>query len=248
MKEFSLNDDARFDRLVDGELTEVERRTMLSSLDREPGGWRRCALAFLEAQCWQDSLRDPSKGRVADSDAPPPSHVIRAARPKSHWLVHVRTAMAMAACFMAALLIGSLLPRSGGVPTASAPSSTSSDATSQFASLPSGASTVAGQDAAGQSQPQAAPDGAWRLVTLSPSDRDGSAGVQVPAVERPNIDEAWLRSVPPAIPDDVLQALQRTGHEVQQQRQFVPVPMKDGRVLVVPIDQVDVHPGRHPAY
>ena len=46
----------RFDRLVDGELSEEERRELLAGLDNEPGGWRRCALAFLEAQCWKQAV------------------------------------------------------------------------------------------------------------------------------------------------------------------------------------------------
>ena len=49
-------DDVLFDRLVDGELSAAERRELLASLDGRPTGWRRCALAFLEAQTWQDEL------------------------------------------------------------------------------------------------------------------------------------------------------------------------------------------------
>ena len=52
-----LADDARFDRLVDGELSPEEYRRMLASLDDEPGGWRRCAMAFLEAQAWGQEVR-----------------------------------------------------------------------------------------------------------------------------------------------------------------------------------------------
>ncbi len=50
-------DELRFDLLVDGELNDVERHQLLASLDQEPGAWRRCALAFLEAQAWQQSMR-----------------------------------------------------------------------------------------------------------------------------------------------------------------------------------------------
>ncbi len=38
------------DRLVDGELDPESRRALLLRLDAAPEGWRRCALAFLEAQ------------------------------------------------------------------------------------------------------------------------------------------------------------------------------------------------------
>jgi len=48
--------DRLLDRLVDGELPDVERRELLLRLDKEPGGWRRCALAFLEAQTWSEAL------------------------------------------------------------------------------------------------------------------------------------------------------------------------------------------------
>jgi hypothetical protein len=65
--------------------------------------------------------------------------------------------------------------------------------------------------------------------------------VRVPAVERENIDPQWLKNMPPAIPDDVRQAFNRTGHQVEQQRELVPVPLQDGRQLVVPVDQVKVH-------
>ena len=46
----------RLELLADGELDEESRRTLLSRLDRTSDGWRRCALAFLEAQCLGESL------------------------------------------------------------------------------------------------------------------------------------------------------------------------------------------------
>jgi hypothetical protein len=30
---------------------------LLASLDAQPDGWRRCALAFLEAQIWRSEMR-----------------------------------------------------------------------------------------------------------------------------------------------------------------------------------------------
>jgi len=50
-------DDARLiDRLVDGELSERKRRELLLSFENQSGGWRRCALAFLEAQVFHQAL------------------------------------------------------------------------------------------------------------------------------------------------------------------------------------------------
>jgi anti-sigma factor RsiW len=49
-------DDRLIDQLVDGELPDTERRDLLLRLENAPDGWRRCALAFLEAQAWCEAL------------------------------------------------------------------------------------------------------------------------------------------------------------------------------------------------
>ena len=50
-------DQRTLDRLVDGELTASEYDELLRKLETAPAGWRRCALAFLEAQAWGGELR-----------------------------------------------------------------------------------------------------------------------------------------------------------------------------------------------
>ena len=64
-KEDKPEDDPRFDLLVDDELSEADRRELLSGLDETPGGWRACALAFLQAQSWKKEfaaiVREPAK-------------------------------------------------------------------------------------------------------------------------------------------------------------------------------------------
>src|SRR5688572_13787438 len=50
------------DRLVDGELDGPQREALLRALDAQPGAWRRCAMAFLEAQAWQRALAQPGSG------------------------------------------------------------------------------------------------------------------------------------------------------------------------------------------
>lgn len=76
MNEFSHSehgfDPQVLDRLVDGELADGERRTVLESLERLPDGWRQCALAFLEAQTWgqtlTDYVRQPNGARLGEAD------------------------------------------------------------------------------------------------------------------------------------------------------------------------------------
>src|SRR5205823_2761276 len=45
------------DQLVDGDVNPDERRRLIAALSKEPDGWRRCALAFLEAQSWRKACR-----------------------------------------------------------------------------------------------------------------------------------------------------------------------------------------------
>ena len=230
-------DDRRFDRLVDGELSEAERRELLAGLDNEPGGWRRCALAFLEAQCWKDAFRT-----LAGQQRPSAAVVQAAPRKRSAWLHRGEKAMALAAMFLVALLLGSWLQQwrtPAGIPAMGGGSQV---ATAKVPSLPGPGPMLV--------PPGPASEGPWQMVTLAPSmgTSDDGTPIQLPAMERKNVDDNWVRSVPAAVPDDVLQALHRSGYQVQQRRELVPVPMKDGRRLLVPMDQVEVRYVGNAAY
>ena len=76
------------------------------------------------------------------------------------------------------------------------------------------------------------------MVTLTA--RGGGNAVQLPAVKADRLDKAWLQNIPAPVSPDLLQALQESGHRVQQRRGLLPVEMNDGRRLVVPVDQVDI--------
>jgi hypothetical protein len=232
--DMSLND-ASFDRLVDGELGEEERRQLLANLDGEPGGWRRCALAFLESQCWQQVL-----GRMSQENVPraTPARPMRVSR--ARWSGHLSTLAAMAACFLVAFWVGSRvqqmrreLPGVPGGMTGELARTVPVEPTRIVPSQPE--RSLAGMMPAASNP--------WRMVTVAAPAGQANAGsaLQVPAVERERLDPQWLRSLPPAIPDDVMQALSRTGHRIDQHRELVPVPLQDGRQLVMPVDQVKVH-------
>src|SRR5436190_5285198 len=99
------NNDVLFDRLVDGELNAAERRKLLASLDKQSEGWRRCALAFLEAQSWRQEL-----GQVARNLQPatkvPSLRLSKAPKTdKSRWADGARW-LALAAGLLLAFGIG----------------------------------------------------------------------------------------------------------------------------------------------
>src|SRR5947207_1183726 len=79
-----INDDIRFDQLVDGELSGAERRRFLESLDAQPEGWRCCALAFLEAQSWREELGQVAQSRPRSQGSVSPA-LSDAPRRKTQW-------------------------------------------------------------------------------------------------------------------------------------------------------------------
>jgi hypothetical protein len=273
------NNDQQLELLVDGALSEPQRRKLLANLDTQPGGWRRCALAFLEDQCLKESLR-PRSGETATKAAKQADSALGAAPPalpnaatpvqpvgtrtrqRKSPLARIGTVLAMAASFLvAALYVGSLWQpaRRGhgpdmqagsemlashaqpGVPVPSLSATQLADA--QLPSVPQRPVDVRPQPGAGNA--------AWHTVAVSlPGGPQGQGQtIQLPALDGGDkVDDAWLRNLPAALPPDVLQALQRTGHEVRQQRDLVPLRMNDGRELVVPVDKVEVHYVGRPAY
>jgi hypothetical protein len=81
------------DRLVDGELDQGTRSLLIRSLDREPDGWKRCALAFLEAQAWREAAQSMPTMNASTSRPAVPRP-----RPWARQLVVVAAMVAVAFC------------------------------------------------------------------------------------------------------------------------------------------------------
>src|SRR5262249_42904345 len=102
-------------RLVDGELANDERSELLRRLESEPDGWRRCALAFLEAQAWRDSLAEVTTSPAVKAlvtkvcitpkgNVRPPMH-----SGESHWRRLVASLIGLSACVTVAFAMGWML-------------------------------------------------------------------------------------------------------------------------------------------
>ncbi len=88
--------------LVDGELADAERRALLVRLDREPDGWRRCALAFLQEQTWREAIAPLANGASTPAS---PALTPPASRQRISWRRAARMT-ALAAGLAAAFTIG----------------------------------------------------------------------------------------------------------------------------------------------
>jgi len=230
------SDDQRFDLLVDGELSEAARRELLSRLDDEPGGWRRCALAFLEVQSWRHVF-----GAVAGE----PSVELPPRRP-ARWFRFggpAGTLLAMAASFMAALVLGGLVQAirnpgilDGGMAPEARVDQPAAEAQADEAGPPENLLPRSPGKLA-SAQPRVG------LVELPGPEGPAGEGqiIWLPVVEGDQLGEDWLKSLPTPMSPELLEQLQQAGLRVEQRRKLLPWRMKDGRRLVVPVDEVDLH-------
>jgi hypothetical protein len=237
-----LDDDVRFDRLVDGELAADEYQALIAGLDDEPGGWRRCALAFLEAQALGGELAAIRRScKLAEEPTAAVTVTSRkAANPAQCYqgrAAQWRLVLAMSASFLVAFILGVTLPglwRAGGT-------------------VPEGVSKLAVSPM--ETQPgMAMPEnlirtvGNARLVVFGPGGTQSPAGV-VPIYELPaEASNSWLTQHDPMLPVELVKELERRGHRVQRQEEYVPVNLEDGREGVIPVESYQITPVSRRAY
>lgn len=233
----------RLDLLVDGELSEVDRRTLIVLLEEQPDGWRQCALAFLEAQSWRDDLRavahPPAGLSVTASNPTQPAATARAAGSRTNWwrAPGLGSLLALAASvllvFGVGLGAGRWLPgRMGG------PSGSPISVETTLASNISGGHAAA---ATGRQRSGSEAANVDHVTVLLAEGNDTVVPVQVPVVGNAGSAAGWLNSMPP-LPPDVRRALERHGGRVREHRQLIPVRLGDGRQVVVPVDRIDLQP------
>ncbi len=222
------NEDALFDRLVDGELSATERQQLLASLDNREDGWRRCALAFLEAQAWGGEF----KQMLADpGDSPQVVSLPRnaSAVPTGRWL-------AIAAGLLIAFGIGWL---------------TNSAQPDQ----PNGQqTTLANTERQKLPVPAELPDAAIEAidphdaVTLLVRDVSGNdQRVHVPLMEVEALNDQFAD----ALPAELRNRFRNRGFDVQRRRRFAPMFFEQNEQLVpmiVPVDDTKIVPVSRPIF
>ncbi len=232
-------DPALLDLLVDGELSDPERRELLERLDCVPGGWRSCALAFLDAQCWRESLSP-----LPREQAPPVAARAPSSRPRR--AVGLGTLLAMAASFLLALGLGLAVRSAWFAGAQSGGSLAGGPAEAESPRLPPqgesplpSAPQLAKEDRRGPPAAPEAPAGkSWETVRVNLPGRLGEGQIDLPVTPAERLDESWLRPAP--LPDDLREGLRRMGYEIRQHRELVPAPLDDGRRVVMPVDQVEI--------
>jgi hypothetical protein len=240
----NLSDEQRdamlIDRLVDGELSGDERRHLLASLEAQPDGWRRCALAFVEAQTWRGAMGNLL--REGEAPAEPDSTITltpnsAGASPSQSETSrsHLGTWFAVAASVVVAFGLGR---QSGVMRSASEPTS------QQIASTP-----AVSNDKTDSPRLERAARG--DAVTLVVNDRDGvPQRIEVPLVEGRQLGQAF-GDVPQWSSPELDRRLDEQGLDLDARRRYAPMYFEQENKIVpmvVPVDDAVVRPANRPVY
>lgn len=228
--------DAHLDRLVDGELSQPEYQTLLASLEQEPGGWRRCALAFLEAQAIEHELGGIR--RSLDRLSPEAAMLHTAETTSAIW-EKARLFLAVAASFVVVFGLGLIAPRlvapkflalgrqeglvSGNINTQS-PTSVAENATD--GDIPQDLLRYVGD---------------LRLLVDGSADGATESG-SVPVYEVGQDVNQYLSGELPALGPELIELFRQRGYDVRHEQQYFPAALDDGRQLIVPVDGYQITP------
>jgi len=212
-------DQRMLDRLVDGELGEGQRRAVLERMEGQPELWRRCALAFLEAQSWRQELTAVRGERTEIVPTPRNVAVVRTTSRRS-----LASLMILVASFLLAFVLG----------RASWP-------------LWNGATKAPVADATGnRTKPgdvlseERKVDGNQRVAVASQGAQEETLPAEFVLPVTYVLDAAELEETQPApiFSSTQLHELQRMGISLNQQQRLVPLALDGGETMYLPVDDV----------
>lgn len=233
-----------WDRVVDDELSPLERRELLAQMEARPELWRGCALAFLEAQALRRELRGLLAEQVASAATPaslPPTathHLAPAAPPRSSSGPRRigLGAWATAASWLVALGVGyGWATWRGGDPSPGM-------ARQEASAVPGPQLAAEGLPPGGAAAALDAQD-ALTLVVSGPTGQ--LERLRLPLVEEDELTGELAAAVRRAAPRALPQRVRHGGVDVETRRRYAPLYVETGgglAPLVMPVDDAVVTP------
>ena len=221
-------DQSLLDRMVDGQLSEPERHALLEELEQTPDGWRRLALAYVEAGAWAADFGEfvGQKQNQLAANMAPVSSPARSGGPVVRWAMVVGLLLAVASGFALRGLWGV------------SPASDHANNTAQ--------SRLETED------PLVSSPSPSKLKTVSPTRQetvtllvnagasDALERIEIPLLDAADVEDEWFFGSHAPIPKQFLEEFQQQGRQVRTGRTFHQLTLGDGRQIVVPIDSIEV--------
>jgi hypothetical protein len=242
-------DQALIDRVVDGGLTPEELRAAVSRLELVSEGWKRCAVAFIEAQVLGESFRALGQAQNDESASQilPIDRAEAARRTRLEWLRRAAASVIVAASFAIGWIAHGTRPDTpahesvvqdlGTIPPQPAIKLADSSRVSPPYDAPSDDRRFRPGD-----RDQEVPEAPGQAIKAVARIRFGpeNSRAEVPVLAGPGVTQEWLARQPPPIPEHGRVALERQGYQVEQQRRFFTTILDDGRRVAVPVDHVQI--------
>jgi hypothetical protein len=203
------------DRLASGDLDASQQLDLLAWLDEQPARWRRCGLAFLEAQALRESFA-----------------TVGVTRGSSRRTQTLSTLVAAAALLLAFVLGWSGGGRGGQRPEIAGPGE--SPDSRYGATDPS---PFAADKPGRERQDEDATAGTITLVQLRVGEGSSARQLIVPVNESDLAHETW-QYAPSSIPEYLRQRWEQQGYRITEERRSIPLKLTDGRQVTLPIDRV----------
>lgn len=232
-----------FDRLVDGALSADEYRSVLLALEQQPAAWRLCAEAFLEAQAWRGDFSALRQSSIALPVLPAGPKPTPASETRQRAAQSTRLNMALialASFFLAFAVVQSIWQRlhqrpdrDSQTPAVNVLAQPTPPSTGNSPTIPT---TLVSHQPFGKVQ-----------LPVDRGEGQEPAVVDVPVYEDAAASALLINSRP-ALPDDLVQSLEAEGHRVDLERQFLRVPLNDGRQMMLPVEGYRIVPVNRPSY
>ena len=215
------------DRLVDGELAVDKKRELLQTLDATPGGWRACALAFLESQALGEQF-----SALADEVQPsaPVSLAVSDAKSSSSMTVWYAVAASALIAFGLGTFARDALMTSG-VGSEAAQIAASGDPTP--IETPNLQPPV-------HAAPLVDPDES--LTFWVTDDRGERRSLTAPLVDASELDNQMGLEFPTSVSPAVRQQWEGRGYRLLSRRRYAPLYLEGGQPVVVPVEDVQIVP------
>ncbi len=234
---------SRLDRLVSGDLDDSTRAELILSMESNPQQWRACALAFLEAQLWSESMILAGDAHLHVPMRPSEnSELVRlektqsAARGRIPFPISLVTAASILLAFTMGWAVerGVLFLASGTIVRAPNSEKGSIAKTNESMARTNIETNEQVLNQLRSNEPLGNKHLVWATRVL-PSEGDlPGARIQIPLdPARTNPEERELKL---SIYDRQMMA--RRGLEFSTQRQFITAKLSDGKDVAVPVDRV----------
>ena len=204
----------RLQRLVDGELDDSSSASLLEDLEDAEDGWRKCALAFIESQLWDQTLapagliEPEATDPVLSSDINPTTTQVQT-QPEAAHNFSWGQLLTLAACLALAFFLGRQLSPNSPSPT-----------DTNLSALPN------------EPEPRLQVVGE---IELKPRGNEVGGPHRLPVLA--GSAEFSDRS---SIPDSLFRQLQDAGFRVDRSTSFQTLPVGDEGVMFIPVEQVDL--------